>query len=271
MHDRERKEALRVSPRKSLSQHFLVNPQVALRIVEAAEISSSDPVLEIGPGRGALTGFLLERSRKVVAVEVDPRLCSLLRERFGGDPKFTLVEGDVLKVNLGELMSEGRWTVVANLPYHITSPVLFLLSEHREKVRRAVVMVQREVGRRMTASPGSRDYGLLSVMLRLDARPEYLFEVRPGNFFPRPKVKSAVVRLDFTEPYPLQPKDREIFKRLVRAAFGGRRKMLRNSLSSLAPPEVLSEASRRAGVDLSLRAEQVPLEGFVMLADSLRS
>lgn len=244
---------------------------MAIRIVEAADISSSDPVLEIGPGSGALTGLLLERSRKVVAVEVDPRLCSLLREKFGRDPRFTLVEGDVLKVNLKELLSDGRWTVVGNLPYHITSPVLFMLSEHRERVSRAVVMVQREVARRIVASPGSRDYGLLSVMLRLDARPEYLFEVGPGNFSPRPKVTSAVVRLDFTEPFPIRPKDREIFKRLVRAAFGGRRKMLRNSLSSLAPPEVLFEASMKAGVDLSLRAEQVPLEGFVLLADSLEA
>jgi len=268
VYDGKRSESLRISPRKFLSQHFLVNPHVARRIVEAAGLSPSESALEIGPGRGALTGLLLERAGKVVAVEIDPGLCSLLRRRFGENSKFRLVEGDILKVDLEVLISGGPWVVVANLPYHITTPVLFRLAEYREKFARAVVMVQREVARRITASPGSRDYGVLSVMLRLDAHPEYLFEVRPGNFYPRPEVTSAVVRLDFTRPYSPQPKDREAFRKIVKAAFGGRRKMLRNSLRSIAPPEVLREASERAGVDLSLRAEQVDIEGFVRLADA---
>lgn len=271
MYNGKRPESLRIFPHKSLSQHFLVNPHIARRIVEAAELCRSDFALEIGPGKGALTGLLLERAGKVVAVEIDPELCSILRQRFGRDRKFQLIEGDILQVDLGPLVSEGRWVVVANLPYRITTPVLFRLTEHCEKFERAVVMIQREVARRITASPGIKDYGMLSVMLRLDARPEYLFEVRPGNFHPRPKVTSAVVRLDFTRPYYPQPEDREIFRKLVWAAFGVRRKMLRNALRSLAPPKTLREASEKAGVDLSLRAEQVPLEGFVRLADALRS
>lgn len=264
-------------PKKSLGQCFLIDDGTARRIVREAEVTSEDVVLEIGPGRGALTGHLLEQGAKVIGVEIDQALCGELKERFGQEEHFVLVVGDILKLDWNELGSASTWIVptggnlkvVANLPYHITSPVLFKLLDQCASIERAVLMVQAEVGKRIVARPGGKDYGILSVMLQWKSHPKLLFHVHRNCFRPSPRVDSCVIRLHFGEAPGPFPADERTFTRIVKTAFGQRRKMLRNALSSFGEP--LSEAARRAGIDLSRRAETLSVEEFVRLSDAFSS
>ncbi len=264
-----------VRPKKSLGQHFLTDREVVHRIVEAVGAPQGARVVEIGPGEGALTGDLLARYPDLVALEVDAEAIAHLGRRF---PALDVRQADVLEANWPALagMGDGQGGaaqapttspslfVVGNLPYYITSPILFALLDARRVVARAVVMVQREVADRLVAPPGSKTYGTLSVYFSLYARAEKVLDVAPGCFRPPPAVESAVVALDFA---PVEPPDVafDALQRTVRAAFGQRRKMLRNSLGPLA---------RAAGVDLpdwaaTLRPEAVSPADFVRLARHL--
>ena len=272
MHPSERTNAeylrKRGRPKKSLGQCFLIDDGVARRIVREAAISPQDVVLEIGPGRGALTGHLLNQGARVVGVEIDHVLCEGLKDQFGEEKRFVLIEQDILKLDWEAriIPSDGDLIVVANLPYHITSPVLFKLLEHSDFIARAFLMVQAEVGKRIAAQPGCKDYGILSVRTQLKSRPEVLFPVHRNCFRPTPRVDSCVIRLPFgATPGPF-PADEETFNHIVKTAFGQRRKMLRNALSSLDEP--IFEAARRADIDLSRRAETLSVEEFVRLSDA---
>ena len=260
-----------VRPKKGLGQHFLTDEATIHRIVEAVAAPPDGRVVEIGPGEGALTGDLLQRYPGLVALEVDDEAIAHLRRRF---PALDVRKGDVLEVHwaalAGEAGNDGRpaateeragLTVVGNLPYYITSPILFGLLDARQHVARAVVMVQREVADRLVAPPGSKTYGTLSVYFSLYAGAEKILDVSRLCFRPPPAVESAVVVLDFASAEaPDVPFG--VLQKTVRAAFGQRRKMLRNSLGPLA---------REAGVDLpdwaaTLRPEAVSPTAFVRLA-----
>ena len=278
--DRLRKEK---RPKKSLGQCFLIDPGTARRIVQEAEIAPEDVVLEIGPGRGALTGHLLEQGARVIGVEIDQALCGELKDQFGREERFVLVVGDILKLDWSELgnisrlcfqgdaivPADGNLKVVANLPYHITSPVLFKLLDHGNAIERALLMVQAEVGKRIVAQPGGKDRGILSVMVQWKSHPKLLFHVHRSCFRPSPRVDSCVIRLHFGATPKSFPEDERIFTGIVRTAFGQRRKMLRNALSPFGEP--LSEAARRAGIDLTRRAETLSVEEFVRLSDAFAS
>ena len=259
--------------KKRLGQHFLMDRGIARRIVDAAELTGEEIVLEIGPGEGSLTGLLLERAASVVAVEIDRVLCERLRERFGSTSRFTLVEGDVLDVPLDPLFGDGPAVVVGNLPYQITSPMLFRLLEHRRRVDRAVLTMQREVARRVVATPGGREYGILSVLIRLHAEPRRMFDIGPEAFRPRPSVRSTVVHLGFMKAPRSAIEDEAQFLKVVRTVFGQRRKMLRNSLSPLLPAgrgtRAISEVESSSGVDLTRRPETLEVEEFERLSRAL--
>jgi 16S rRNA (adenine1518-N6/adenine1519-N6)-dimethyltransferase len=259
-----------VRPKKRLGQHFLTDDGVIRQIVGAVQAPPRAGVVEIGPGEGALTGFLLGRYPEMVALEVDPEAISHLRARH---PDLDVRHGDVLEVDWPSLAREatsrteadpradGRLYVVGNLPYYITSPILFALLDARAHIGRAVVMVQLEVADRLVAPPGSKTYGTLSVYFALFARTEKLFDVSRQCFRPMPAVESAVVALDFADVEPPEVPWKAL-QRTVRAAFGQRRKMLRNSLGPLA---------REAGVEVpgwaaTLRPEAVSPSDFVRLA-----
>lgn len=253
-----------VRPKKRLGQHFLTDPNTVRRIVDAVGAPAGARVVEIGPGEGALTGTLLERYPDLVALEVDPEALAHLRARF---PGLDVREGDVLDVDWRALADGGEplW-VVGNLPYYITSPILFALLEARERVARAVVMVQKEVADRLAAPPGSKTYGTLSVYFALYAETRTLFDVSRHCFRPKPAVESAVVAVDFSAGSPPDVPF-EALQRTVRAAFGQRRKMLRNSLGPLAVS---------AGVEVpewaaTLRPEAVSPADFVRLARHFRA
>ena len=263
----------RPRPRRRFGQHFLVDPAVARQIVDLVQPQPGDLVLEIGPGRGALTGMLAKRLERLVVVEIDRDLAALLRPRFEG-PAFRLLEDDVLRLDLDRLLQEEnkeKLFLVGNLPYNITAPLLFRLLDQIGSLRRAVLMLQREVAYRLVAHPGTREFSLLSVLVGMRADVEILLEVGPQAFRPRPRVDSAMVGLDFRRTWRHPVRDERMFFRLVRAAFGQKRKMLRNSLLALVRPGArreLEEIASSVRVDLSRRPETLSLAEFAVLSDA---
>ena len=248
---------------KGLGQNFLIDAKIVRQIVSTAEISAGDEVLEIGPGIGTLTQGLLEAGARVTAVELDKKLPAVLSETLAGYENFHLVEGDILKLDLAELMPR-PFKVVANLPYYITTQILLALLEKNLPVTKIVTMVQREVAERMTAAPGSKIYGALSVAVQLRSQASIAFEVPPKSFLPPPEVTSAVVVCNVRKLFDV---DEKFFMRVVRAAFAQRRKTLANSLAAAGFSREKISAS---GIDGSRRAETLSLEEFLRLSNFLR-
>ncbi len=268
---REAREALAAAglrPRKRWGQHFLCDPAVARRIVETAELGPRSVVLEIGPGLGALTDDLAARAGRLYLVEIDPGLATRLAAQYANDPRVRVVAGDVLSLPLGELVSEPSATVVANLPYNIALPVLFRLLDLRARFPRAVVMLQREMAARLAARAGSADYGITSVLLQAFAELRVAFGVSRRSFLPCPDVDSAVVDIRWSVAPRAEVGDPELFREVVRSAFGQRRKMLRNALAALAARRGVTAtgALARAGIAPAARAETLDLAAFARLA-----
>ncbi len=261
-------------PQKRWGQHFLCDPAVARRIVGAADLQPGAAVLEIGPGLGALTDELAARAARLYLVEIDRGLAARLTERHAGRAHVRVLVGDVLRLPLETLLEDDQITVVANLPYNISTPVLFRLLALRARIPRAVVMLQREVAARLAAPPGADARGALSVMVQTHAEVRVAFGVSRRSFLPPPRVDSAVAVLRFT-PAPRVPlDDPATYEAVVRAAFGQRRKMLRNALAALAAARGLSAAAQtawfaRADVDPRARAETLALADFARLAGAL--
>jgi len=239
--------------RKKWGQNFLRDKNIIRKIVDVLAPAPDDTVLEIGPGSGALTHELAERSRRVVAVEVDPLLIPGLKDSL--PENVNVIQGDILKFDLSH-MPEG-YRVIGNLPYYITTPILFRVLES-PRWRRTVFMVQKEVGARMTASPGSKEYGRLSVMVQALAKVEKSFPVPPTVFYPQPSVWSVVISL---EPSPDSPKDMSLFSEIVKQAFSQRRKKLRNTLYSY----FRRETEEKYG---ELRAEQLAVEDYIEIMNA---
>ncbi len=256
-----------IRPKKSLGQNFLTDPNTVRKIVGMVRAPAGGAVVEIGPGTGALTGDLLARFPGLTALEVDGRAVGYLREHF---PALDVRHVDALEVDWAALAAEkgGSLYVIGNLPYYATSPILFALLDAGPAVREAVLMMQLEVARRLVAVPRTKDYGILSVQVRLHARPELLFQVSRNVFFPRPDVTSAVVRLAFTADAPVRGAsvDPAWLRKVVRTAFNQRRKTLRNSLSQWTRAHSLTLPH---GWDRK-RAEELTPDEFVELASYLQ-
>jgi len=269
--------AMNLRARKEFGQNFLVNPAVADQIAEAAGIGQNDVVLEIGAGLGALTIAAARRAGKLVAVEIDRDLVPLLKGQLAAEGLGNVqgLEQSILKVDLAGLASSaGRpLMVIGNLPYNISSQVLVKLIQDRRSVSGAVLMFQKELAERLCAGPGTRDYGRLSVMIQYCARLTPLRDVRADQFFPRPKVDSAVLRFDFVaDPTPAAV-DEKLLSRVVQAAFGQRRKTLRNALSSglpsLSNSALTVDILLSVGIDPARRAETLSVDEFVALSNRL--
>jgi 16S rRNA (adenine1518-N6/adenine1519-N6)-dimethyltransferase len=259
-------------PKKGFGQNFLVDRSVLERIVAAVQLAPDDRVLEIGPGRGALTRLLAAQAGRLVAVELDRQLVPLLTAEFADMPRVTVIEADILAVDLPALLNGGSWKVAANLPYNISSQVLFRFLEFRQSFSRLVVMLQREVGERLLAGPGGKEYGILSVLFPMFFAVRREFPVRPGSFHPVPKVESLVLSfVPLPEPcFPLA--DEALFRRLVRAAFGQRRKTLWNCLrgAGFTPTaESLRSTLAGCGIDPGRRGETLDLREYALLANAL--
>ena len=251
-----------IKPIKRLGQNFLQDPNTIRRIVASLESPPSGRVVEIGPGMGALTGELLKTYSDFSAIEVDSRAVAYLEEHF---PNLDVVEADVLKVDwtqLAEGSSDGRVSVIGNLPYYITSQILFGLLDAPGVIREAVIMMQYEVAARLTAAPRTKEYGILSVAVQLACTPSILFPVSRNVFFPKPDVRSAIVRLTFSDPKQGPSVDTVWLRQVVRTAFNQRRKTLRNSLSS-----IVKQAGRPLPEEVARkRAEELSPDEFVSLA-----
>ncbi|MCE2431832.1 MAG: ribosomal RNA small subunit methyltransferase A [Candidatus Latescibacteria bacterium] len=249
-----------------LGQHFLTDGASIERIVEAAQIDKEDLVVEIGPGRGALTGLLIEQSDRVVAIEVDRDLCDLLSNRFGS--RLKIVSDDVRRVNLPALVGiekREKVVLVGNLPYHITGALIRQITDARRVWKRAVITVQREVGQRMIAPPGSKIYGVLSIVTQVRCVAKRLFDLPPAHFYPPPKVHSSVLVLDFEANSAYDIADERRLFGVVRAAFQQRRKMVRNALAGLVDDEILIEAN----IDGRARPETISIDGFERICRAL--
>ncbi len=261
---------------KSLGQNFLINPSVCPRMAELGGAAPGVGVLEIGPGIGVLTAELASRAEKVVSVEIDKRLMPVLEETLAGCGNVSIINDDVLRVDLHRLLAEQfaglQVAVCANLPYYLTSPIIMHLLESRLPVQSVTVMVQKEAAARLCALPGTRDVGAVSIAVRYFSEPRVLFPVSRGSFMPAPNVDSAVIRLDIRDTPPVQVSDEALFFRVVRASFGQRRKTLANALSaglSLSKPEICSVLDA-AGVPRTARAEQLSLAQFAQIAEGLK-
>ena len=267
---------LGLRPEKARGQNFLIHPHQARRIVAALGLSPDDQVVEVGPGLGALTVFLAEEAKRIVALEVDSHLATYLQEElFATEPRVEIVCQDVLRFDFLNLAREAKapLVVAGNLPYQITSPLLFKLAEEKAAISRAVLMMQQEVGARLTANPGTKDYGILSVLLQYHFAMTRLFSLGPANFYPPPQVTSVVMELLPREPEP-QAKAEAFFAQVVKSAFATRRKTLRNTLAvrgqalGLATAEVLS-ALESLGIDPGRRGETLSVPDFVNLSNEL--
>jgi len=256
--------------RKSLGQHFLTDRRILGRIADALHLQGDETVLEIGPGRGALTDILAERAGRLIAIEYDRALAAMLRERYARRSNVLVAEADVLEVSLGELAA-GPYVLIGNVPYYITTPILFhaLVPPRAE---RAVYLVQREVAQRLSARPGSKEYGALTVNVAAVARAETLFGVPAGAFAPPPKVESAVVRITPRAEPLISPDEERPFRTLVQGAFGMRRKQMRRVVRSLfaLDAERADELLAAAGIEPSDRPEVLSVQQFVALLRGVR-
>lgn len=269
---REAREVLAAAglrPRKRWGQHFLCDPGVAGRIVDTAEVGPEAIVLEIGPGLGALTEQLAARAAALYLIEIDRELAGRLATRYADDPRVHVLQGDALEVSLVDLVQEPSATVVANLPYNISTPLLFRFLEARRRFPRAVIMLQREVAARLVARPGSDDYGVTSVLVQAFAQVRLAFGVSRRSFLPTPQVDSAVVDIRWSAEPRADVGDVGLFRMVVRAAFGKRRKMLRNALADLLPGHAAAEVFAAAGVDPAARAESLDLAAFAALSRAI--
>lgn len=251
--------------KKRLGQHFLTDPNLLARIADAVGATESDTVIEIGPGRGALTKHLLKRAGRVIAIELDRELAPMLAERWRDEPRLQIVEGDVLAQDLGALAG-GPYLLAGNVPYNITTPILFHAMRHPRPTR-AVYLVQREVAERVVAAPGSEAYGALSVNVQALAHAELLFGVSAKAFSPPPKVESAVIRIVPRETPLLRPEEEEPFRVLVQGAFGLRRKQMRRVLRTVRAWDAARAdvALAAAGIDPEARPETLSPDDFLRL------
>lgn len=261
--------AFNIKAKKGLGQNFLVNTEIVDGIVQAADISEQDQVLEVGPGIGTLTQALGLAGAHVNAVELDQSLLPVLEKTLEGAGDVRVVHGDILQVDINELMQGNTFKVVANLPYYITTPIILKLLESRLPVERLVTMVQKEVAERMAAKPGGREYGALSIAVQYYAEVSIPLLVPANSFIPEPKVDSAVVLCKLRDKPPVEINSEKLFFQVVRAAFSQRRKMLSNCLKTMGVSgDIVQTWMATAGIDGKRRPETLSLQEFALLANT---
>ncbi len=263
-------QKLDVRPSKRLGQNFILDNNILQRIVKAAEINSDDIILEIGTGIGNLTRHLCEKAKFVYSVEKDTNLCRIAEENLREFDNVKIICNDVLKINVGAIHELPlHMKIVGNLPYYITTPIIFKLLEQRQHVSDIIIMVQKEVAERIIAKPGNKDYGILSCAVQFYANPEILFKINKAAFSPRPKVDSALIRIKLLKMPSVSVDNEDAFLKLIKSAFSQRRKTLANSLSAenilgLSKDKAM-DALKKAGINYKRRAETLSLEEFARL------
>ncbi|MBI5192367.1 MAG: ribosomal RNA small subunit methyltransferase A [Nitrospirae bacterium] len=256
------------APKKHLGQNFLKDELLIEKIVEVANITKDDRVIEIGPGKGALTFRLAEKAMKVLALEIDHELYEYLEEKAQSYPNLTVLEEDVLKFRFETI--ESRFKIVANIPYYISTPIIFKLMESQNKIIDMTIMLQKELANRIVASPNCKDWGILSIAVQYNAIPSIELEIPRDAFFPSPKVDSAVVKI-VPRKYPaVRVSNENLFWAIIKSAFSHRRKTLLNSLAMAGfKKESLEEILGNAGIDFSVRPENLSIEDWGKIVDDL--
>lgn len=257
------------APKKALGQHFLANPGILGKIADALDLSSTDRVLEIGPGQGALTAVLLEKAHTVLAVEIDPDCVYVLKQRFGDNPRLKILQSDFLKTDPAGLLDSGQWKAAGNLPYNVAAPILFRIFGAIGHFDRLVFMFQEEVARRITAQQGTRTFGFLSVACQLYTRPRMLFRVRAGSFRPPPKVDSAVV--EFVPRKDVDITDKPAFLKWVEIFFQQRRKLLSSRVARTTGRTDIPDLFAGLGISAQARPEDVSTDQWIALYSQLFS
>ena len=262
---------------KKLGQNFLIDTHVLDKIIDSAEITKEDCVLEIGPGIGTMTQYLAERAREVVAVEIDKALIPILQDTLSEYDNVTVINDDILKVDIHQIVQEKNAgkpiKVVANLPYYITTPIIMGLFESHVPLQSITIMVQKEVAERMQVGPGTKDYGALSLAVQYYANPKIVANVPPNCFIPRPNVGSAVIRLTAYDEPPVKVNDEKFMFRLIRASFNQRRKTLVNGLGNASDlnvsKEIVSQVLEEMSISPTIRGETFTLKQFAELSNRL--
>lgn len=267
---------LKFAPRKKLGQHFVIDGRIIQRIVNAAQLQPEDIVVEVGAGLGNLTAPLAEQVHHLYAIEIDPRLVAELQKEFKGNEKIEIIPGDALELNFAPWFQkwQRRMKVVANLPYEISSPMIFRFFQERQYFSLLVLMLQMEVARRIVALPGTKEYGPLSIWSELYSHPQILFTVSPQAFFPPPRVESAVVKFEVLADAPFEKKNEELLNTLIRAAFTYRRKTIVNALKKAGifsfSQEKMLTALKAVGISPQMRGEALTLKQFQNLSKELQ-
>jgi 16S rRNA (adenine1518-N6/adenine1519-N6)-dimethyltransferase len=251
-----------VKAKKSLGQNFLIDPNTLARLVDKLDLAATDTVIEIGPGTGLLTERVQPLVQQLIAVEIDRTLAALLQQKFTGAGHVTIVQADVLKTDLHALCSGCAARIIGNIPYYITTPIIFHVLDSPGAIRDMTLLMQKEVGQRIVAQPNSKEYGILSVFSQAYAHVEFLLTVPATVFRPRPKVDSCLVRWNFTHTHRAQIRDDVLFRKLVRTAFNQRRKMLRATLKGF-------ELEKLSDWDLTRRPEDLSVSEWIRLVDEL--
>ena len=261
-------------PKKRLGQHFLVDPNILNKVIQTAQVGKEDVVLEVGPGLGEMTLALAHRVKRVIAVEIDQKLVAILNEKTKDYPNVEVVRSDILKLDFKHFFKKKGHPikVVANLPYQISTPLLFRFIESKDAFSTFTLMIQKEVAERLAAHPGGKEYGPLSIFVQLFLDLSIRFFIKPSAFFPPPKVESAVVYMAWKEKPMIEKKDEEWFKRVVKSCFGYRRKTLLNALkhSELPLPESIESRVEGIGIAPRRRPETLTIEEYIRLADALK-
>ena len=259
--------------KKQFVQNFISDDHLLAKIVEAAEITPEDVVIEIGPGAATLTAALAEKAAQVIAIEIDKDLFPIIERRMAGYANFELVAGDAMKVDFDALAAKygaKRYKVVANLPYYITTPIVMRFLEEGFRVSELVIMVQQEVADRFLANPGTKAYGAITAAINYYGSVSRAFNVPRTMFTPRPEVDSSIVKIKCYENKPFEADDEKLLRRVIKAAFGQRRKTLNNALKALnLPKDELDKALQRAGIDAARRGETLSVEEFVCLSNAI--
>jgi 16S rRNA (adenine1518-N6/adenine1519-N6)-dimethyltransferase len=251
-------------PKKRLGQNFLFDKNVQRKIIQSLELKLSDIVLEIGAGRGELTGLIAERVARICALEIDPTLCEILKNVSSHHSKIEIVNQDILQFNLKKHFRGLKNTIkiVGNIPYYISSPIIEHLLKFKNTIGTIFLTVQKEFAKRMVASPGSKEYACLSCFVQYYTEPKIMFSIKKTCFFPAPKVDSCLVRLKVFSKPKFKPENEKLFFRIIRLAFNKRRKTLRNSLRGTIPKQDLELFLKSHGIDTNARPEDLRLEDF---------
>lgn len=261
---------MRLQPKKSLGQHFLIDKNIQAKIIQACELDKGDTVLEIGPGRGELTQYLLSRTKRVIAVEIDNHLYQDLKEKFSSFKNLVLLNANILKINLVDRVGQqglGKVKVIANIPYYISTPIIARLLRYKKYLDVIFLTLQKEFAERLTAHPGNKDYGALSCFVQFYTNPRVLFSISRSAFWPAPKVDSCFVRLRILPRPSVEVKNEELFFGIIRTAFNQRRKFLKNNLVRMFPQSKVMACLQETGLGIDVRAEDLSLSDFAKVAD----